>query len=85
MMEIKLRVFHPMLDVSLEDLVPADHFYRYVECTLDLSFVRDLVRHLYVPTGRTSIDPVVCFKLLLVMFFAAFDLSGSSNASVSAA
>jgi len=69
MLEIKPRVFRPMLDVSLEDLVPADHFYRHVERTLDVSFVRDLVRHLYAPTGRTSIDPVVFFKLQPLMFF----------------
>jgi hypothetical protein len=27
--------------VSLEDLVPANHFYRHLEANLDLSFVRD--------------------------------------------
>ena len=27
--------------VSLEDLVPWDHFYRHVEANLDLGFVRD--------------------------------------------
>jgi transposase len=69
MMGVKARVFQPMVTVSLEDLVPADHFYRHVERTLDMSFVRDLVRHLYAPTGRPSIDPVVFFKLQLVMFF----------------
>ena len=26
--------------VSLEDLVPPDHFYRHLEATFDLSFVR---------------------------------------------
>lgn len=30
-------------DVSLEELVPDDHFYRRLEATLDLSFVRELV------------------------------------------
>jgi transposase len=69
MMGIKVRVFHPLVNVSLDDLVPHDHFYRHVERTLDLSFVRALVRHLYAATGRPSIDPVVFFKLQLVMFF----------------
>lgn len=68
-MGIKRRVFHPLVNVTLDDLVPADHFYRQVERTLDLGFVRDLVRHLYAPNGRPSIDPVVFFKLQLVMFF----------------
>lgn len=68
-MGIKARVFQPMLNVSLEDLVPADHFYRHLERTLDLSFVRDLVHDRYSAFGRPSIDPVVFFKLQLVMFF----------------
>jgi transposase len=36
---------------------------------LDLSFVYDLVRQYYAAAGRPSIDPVVFFKLQLVMFF----------------
>ena len=58
-----------MPPVSLEDLVPPDHFYRHLERSLDLSFVRDLVRGTYADTGRPSIDPVVFFKLQLVLFF----------------
>jgi transposase len=69
MMGIKARVFPPISNVSLEDLVPADHFYRHLDHTLDLTFVRDLVRDLYSAFGRPSIDPVVFFKLQLVMFF----------------
>jgi transposase len=53
----------------LLDLVPADHFYRHLERTLDLSFVREFVQEKYVGKGRPSIDPVVFFKLQLVMFF----------------
>ena len=36
---------------------------------IDLSFVRDLVCHLYTDFGRPSIDPVVFFKLQLIAFF----------------
>ncbi len=44
-MGTKERVFSPLPHgVSLEDLVPQDNFYRRLEETLDLSFVRDLVR-----------------------------------------
>src|SRR5215203_4824430 len=69
MMGKKVRTFTPLpRDVSLEDLVPKDHFYR-LETRLDLSFVRDLVRPLYAQGGRPSVDPVVFFKLQLVMFF----------------
>jgi transposase len=56
--------------ISLEQLVPQDHFYRQVEAKLDLSFVRELVKDMYAsPMGRPSIDPVVFFKLQLIMFF----------------
>ena len=70
MMGIKERRFDPLpREVSLEDLVPKDSLYRRLEATLDLSFVRDLVRPLYARGGRPSVDPVVFFKLQLVMFF----------------
>jgi transposase len=65
----KERQFAPLVNVSLDQLVPADHFYRQVDRSLDLSFVRDLVRDLYAPDGRPSVDPVVFFRLQLVMFF----------------
>ncbi len=69
MMGIKERAFGPLPPVSLEDLVPPDHFYRHLERTLDLAFVRDLVRGTYADIGRPSIDPVVFFKLQLILFF----------------
>jgi Transposase domain (DUF772) len=65
----KARLFTPVPQVSLEELVPADHFYRHLDRVLDLSFVCDLVKETYASTGRPSIDPVVFFKLQLVMFF----------------
>src|SRR6266852_5072913 len=69
MMGKKERSFAPLINVSLEDLVPADHFYRHLERTLDLSFVREFVQETYAGGGRPSIDPIVFFKLQLVMFF----------------
>ena len=63
MMGLKARVVTPRHTVSLEDLVPAEHFYRHLDRVLDLSFVRDLVRDTYAPVGRPSIDPVVFFRL----------------------
>jgi transposase len=69
-MSIKERIFSPLPhNISLEDLVPKDNFYRRLEKTLDLSFVRELVRPRYARGGRSSIDPVVFFRLQLVMFF----------------
>jgi transposase len=69
MMGRKVRVATPRHTVSLEDLVPADHFSRHLDRVLDLSFVRDLVRHTYAPAGRPGVDPVVFFRLQLVLFF----------------
>src|SRR5438034_11014798 len=69
MMGRKERHFAPLINVSLEELVPQDHFYRQLERTLDLSFVREFVQETYADKGRPSIDPVVFFKLQLVMLF----------------
>src|SRR3989440_10021658 len=69
MMGMKQRSFVPLVNVSLEDLVPQDHFYRHLERSLDLSFVREFVQETYAGGARPSIDPTVFFKLQLVMFF----------------
>jgi transposase len=69
MMGTKARAFAALPPMALEDLVPPDHFYRHLERTLDLGFVRDLVREAYADIGRPSIDPVVFFKLQLILFF----------------
>src|SRR5712691_2818142 len=69
MMGSKERHFAPLIHVSLEELVPKDHFYRHLERSLDLSFVYEFVKETYAGGGRPSIDPIVFFKLQLVMFF----------------
>ncbi len=63
----KRRALDQPVAVALDDLVPADHFYRHLDARLDLSFVRDWVRDAYPCLGRPSVDPVVAFKLYLVM------------------
>ena len=69
MIGTKARIFKPITAVSLEELVPANHFYRRLDRVVDLTFVRVLVKETYAERGRPSIDPVVFFKLQLVMFF----------------
>ena len=66
MMGTKERRFAPLVNVSVEELVPQDHFYRHLEGTLDLSFVREFVQETYAGGGRPSIDPIVFFRLQLV-------------------
>ncbi len=68
-MGTKIREFAPLPDLSLEQIVPKDNFYRRLREDLDLSFVRDLVRGCYAPSGRPGVDPEVFFKLQLVLFF----------------
>jgi transposase len=65
----KAREFKQHQSISLEDLVPEENFYRQVERSIDLSFVRKLASEFYASIGRPSIDPVVFFKLQLIAFF----------------
>jgi transposase len=65
----KTRQFIPVNAISLYELVLADHFYRHLEQILDFTFVRQLVQDTYAANGRPSVDPVIFFKLQLVMFF----------------
>ena len=43
MMGTKARLFTAVPAVTLDELVPTDHFYRHLDGVLDLSFVCDLV------------------------------------------
>ena len=65
---LKARNLDQPVLASVEALVPANNFYRHLERELDLSFVRDWVKDCYADKGRPSIDPVVFFKLQLLMF-----------------
>ncbi len=64
----KARQLDDPIRISLEELVPRNHVYRHLEGALDLACVRDLVREAYAGIGRPSIDPVVFFKLQLILF-----------------
>jgi transposase len=54
---------------SLEQRLPAANFYRQLDAKLDLSFVREWAADKYAEGGRPSIDPVVFFRLQLILFF----------------
>ena len=71
MMGTKKRSFAALIHVSLEELVPQDHFYRHLERTLDLSCVREFVQETYAGRGRPSIERArLLAPLQLIMFFA---------------
>jgi hypothetical protein len=60
-MQLKLHM------VTIEDLVPQDHFLRKPESVLDLSYVYEETRRLYSHRdGRPPFDPVMLVKYLLV-------------------
>src|SRR5215208_1013143 len=65
----KARRLDQPIAISLEDLVPSSNFYRHLEARLDLGFVREWTRVVYAQRGRPALDPIVFFKLQLVMFF----------------
>ena len=81
MMGSKARLFAPVVVASLDELVPPTHFYRHPDRVVDLSFVRELVKPTYARGGRPSIDPVVFFKLQLVMFFEDIRVSALAHAT----
>ncbi len=54
--------------VSLEDLVPSDHLVRKLDAAMDFSFIYDVVKDLYKPYGRESIDPVVLVKIIFIQY-----------------
>jgi hypothetical protein len=57
MMGTKERNFRSLPeDISLEELVPKDNFYRRLEEQIDLSFVRGMVAPLYAKGGRPSVE-----------------------------
>ena len=51
---------------SLEELVPKDNFYRFLDRELDFRFLYKSTAKFYGMEGQASIDPVVFFKILLV-------------------
>ena len=52
--------------VTLEQLVSPDNFYRKLDSAIDLHFLYKSTASYYGSEGQESIDPVVFFKMLLV-------------------
>src|SRR5215211_7283588 len=72
----KPRRLDDPIAISLEALVPRTNCYRHLDAKLDLTFVREWVRELSAERGRPSVDPVVFFKLQLIMFFEGIRSDG---------
>src|SRR5438309_11825835 len=50
----------------LEDQVPETHLLRLIERHISFAFVRERLRQSYSDTGRTSIDPELLLRILLI-------------------
>lgn len=62
--------------VTIDELVPKEHFLRKLHAAVDFSFVRDVVRPLYCEdNGRPSVDP----ELVLRMYVLAYLYELSEN------
>ncbi len=54
--------------IALDQLVPDNHLVRKIEASIDFSFIYDLVKDMYSPVGRPSIDPVILIKLTFIQY-----------------
>jgi len=53
--------------VTIEQLVPADYFYRRVDKVINLAFVRETVKDLYCEdNGRPAIEPERIMRMMLI-------------------
>lgn len=56
--------------VSVEELVPQDHFLRAIEATIDFTFIEEKLRPYYcADNGRPSIHPITLFKMMFIGYF----------------
>jgi transposase len=56
-------------ELTLDDLVPADHPVRKISEELDLRYLYKETREYYSHEGKPSIDPVVLFKFYVICYF----------------
>lgn len=56
-------------NVDLDRRVRADHPLRKIAATVDFSFARSEVEHVYGRNGHVSVDPVVILKMMFLLFF----------------
>jgi transposase len=65
------HVFQPRTGtvIDLESFIAEDHFLRKIDRVLEMSFVRDITATCYAAgMGRSSIDPEVFFRMLLLAY-----------------
>lgn len=56
--------------ISIEELVPDDHFLRAIEATIEFDFIEEKLRPYYCEdNGRPSIHPITLFKMMFIGYF----------------
>ena len=69
MMTKRVAVQPKIQFITIEDLMPKEHFLRDVYNEINFDFIYDRVEHLYSAVGRPSIDPVIIAKIFLIGYF----------------
>lgn len=60
--------------VTVDELVPQDHFLRQLDAAVDFSFIRERVRPLYCEdNGRPSVDPELALRMFILSYL--YDIS----------
>ena len=61
---------HEQVTVTIDELVPQDHFLRAVDALIDFSFIEKIAAPYYCPdNGRPAIPPITLFKMLFIGYF----------------
>lgn len=61
---------HEQVTVTIDQLVPEDHFLRTVDALIDFSFIEKIATPYYCPdNGRPAIPPITLFKMLFIGYF----------------
>lgn len=61
---------HEQVTVSIDELVPHDHFLRTVDALIDFSFIERIASPYYCPdNGRPAIPPITLFKMIFIGYF----------------
>lgn len=58
---------------TLDSLMPKEHFLRNLDELVDFDFIYEKVAFLYSDKGRSSVDPVIIIKMLLIGYFYGID------------
>lgn len=61
------KLFH--YNFNLEERIRPNHPLRAIRKTIDFSFVRSKVKHLYGRRGNPSVDPAVVMKMMFLLFY----------------